>query len=206
MRLYMIRHGQTDWNKVKRLQGSSDILLNEQGEALAKVTGEGMKKIPLDLCFTSPLKRAVRTAELVCGGRDIPIIEESRIREISFGDYEGCIHGLNGYNIPDPDFNNFFRKPEAYHVPPNGESLQELLRRTGDFLREITQEESLKDKNILIATHGAALRALLSNMKGNEIKNFWEGAVHKNCAVSCVELVNGKYQILWENRIFYEEV
>lgn len=206
MRLYMIRHGQTDWNFVKRLQGATDIPLNEKGEAIARETAKGMEKIHLDICFSSPLKRALRTAELICEGRNIPIIEETRIREISFGEYEGCIYGPEGYNVPDPDFNDFFHKAEAYQVPPNGESIRELLERTGNFLEELKLREDLADQNILISTHGAALRALISNIKGNEIKDFWEGAVHKNCAVTCVELMEGEYQILWENQIFYEEV
>lgn len=206
MRLYMIRHGQTDWNKVKRLQGATDIALNEKGEEAARETAKGMEKIRLDLCFSSPLKRALRTAELICEGRNIPMIKESRIREISFGEYEGCIYGAEGYNVPDPDFNDFFHKTEAYQVPPGGETVQELLKRTRGFLEDLKLREDLKNHNLLISTHGAALRALLSNIKGNEIRDFWEGAVHKNCAVSCVELIDGEYQILWENQIFYEEV
>lgn len=206
MRLYMIRHGQTDWNIVKRLQGATDIPLNEKGEAAAQETAKGMEKIHLDLCFSSPLKRAFRTAELICEGRNIPIFEEPRIREISFGDYEGCIYGPKGYNVPDPDFNDFFHKTEAYQVPPNGESIRELLNRTENFLEELKLREDLEDQNLLIATHGAALRALLCNIKKNAVRDFWEGAVHKNCAVSCVELIDGEYQILWENQIFYEEV
>ena len=109
MKLYFIRHGQTDWNIVKRLQGATDIPLNENGEELARRTGEGMKDIPFDLIYTSPLKRAFRTAELVRGNRDIPIISDDRLREICFGDYEGLISKSEGYSIPDPEFSNFFK-------------------------------------------------------------------------------------------------
>ena len=203
MKLYIIRHGQTDWNLEQRLQGAKDIPLNENGEHVAKMTCEGMKEIPIDLAFSSPLSRAFHTAELVCEGRNIPVIAEPRIREISFGDYEGYSHSKETYNIPDPKFINFFIKAESYRVPPNGESLESLILRTGEFLKELQDREDLQDKNILISTHGAALRGLLCNIKKNTIKNFWEGPVQKNCGVTCVEYKNGEYTILWENRTFY---
>lgn len=203
MKLYLIRHGETDWNAFKRLQGTTDIPLNEKGEALARKTCAGIADIPLDLIFTSPLRRAVRTAELVRGERNIPIIREERIREICFGDYEGMIHKGEHYNIPDPEFRNFFEHPERYQTPPNGESLAELLKRTGEFLDELKNREDLKEKNILLSSHGAAVRALLTNIEQCGVTHFWGGGVHKNCAVSCVELQDQGYCVLWENKIYY---
>lgn len=205
MKLYLIRHGETDWNTVKRLQGATDIPLNERGEALAQATAEGMNNIPLDLIFTSPLKRAYRTAEIIRGSRKIPIIADERIREICFGDYEGLISKSEGYSIPDPEFKFFFTKTECYHTPPNGESVEALLKRTGDFLEDLKSREDLKEKNILISSHGAAVRALLSNVEKCDVAHFWGKGVHKNCGVSCVELADGQYRILWENRIYYEQ-
>lgn len=204
MKLYLIRHGETDWNASKRLQGTTDIALNEKGEELAKKTCAGMADIPLDLIFTSPLKRAVRTAELVRGKRNIPILAEERIREICFGDYEGLVHQGENCNIPDPAFQNFFEHPESYPTPPNGESLESLMKRTGEFLEELKNREELKGKNILLSSHGAAVRALLANMERSDVAHFWGGGVHRNCAVSCAELRNGAYQVLWQNKIYYE--
>ena len=80
MRLYFIRHGETDWNQVKRLQGKSDIPLNEFGEHLAIETGEALKDVRFDLVYTSPLKRARKTAELVAGERDIPILMSQELK------------------------------------------------------------------------------------------------------------------------------
>ena len=203
MKLYLIRHGETEWNTYKKLQGITDIPLNENGEALAKVTGEGMKDIPFDVIFTSPLKRAYRTAELVRGDREIEIIPEERIREICFGDCEGHIYKEEGYNMPVPDFNFFFTQTDCYKTPPNGESIESLLERTKDFLDELKSRKELQDKTILISSHGAAVRAMLSNIEKCDIAHFWGPGVHKNCGVSCVELIDGEYQILWENKIYY---
>ena len=90
---------------------------------MAIETGKAFQKVHFDVVFTSPLKRARETAELFLGDRKVPVIEEPRIQEISFGDYEGLTCGKDNYSIPDPNFNDFFEHPEHYQTPPNGESL-----------------------------------------------------------------------------------
>ena len=77
MILYVIRHGETAWNKVRRLQGQTDIPLAEEGIRLAKETGIGMKDIPIDLVISSPLQRALQTADCITEGRNIPILTDT---------------------------------------------------------------------------------------------------------------------------------
>ena len=84
MKLYIIRHGETEWNVQKRLQGVSDTNLNEKGIEMAKQTAEALKEIPFACCFTSPLKRAKDTAMYILRNRQVPVYEDARIREISF--------------------------------------------------------------------------------------------------------------------------
>ena len=116
MILYIVRHGQTKWNVQKRLQGASDTDLNENGIALAKVTGEALKEVPFSCCFTSPLKRARETAELVLGERKnlVPVYPDDRIREISFGVWEGQDSTL----LPQEMLDNFFHHPEKISAAP----------------------------------------------------------------------------------------
>ena len=83
MKLYLIRHGETDWNKEFKIQGSSDIELNEYGRELAFITREGLRHIPFDIAYTSPLKRAKETAEIILGGRNIPLYEERQLEDFS---------------------------------------------------------------------------------------------------------------------------
>ena len=198
MKLYIIRHGETDWNIVRRLQGNTDIPLNENGRELARLTAKALKDTRLDLIYTSPLQRAKETALILKGDRDIPVIEDNRIREMCFGEYEGCIAKEN------PDIWRLFESPEKYVAPENGETLNKLLGRTKSFLDEITGDENLKDKVILISTHGAALRGLLSAIKETPLEDFWAGGVHKNCAVTIVEKnEKGKLQIIEEAKTYY---
>lgn len=199
----MIRHGETEWNVKRRFQGRSDIPLNDEGRRLAHVTAGAMADIPLTRVYTSPLKRAYETAMIIKGERDIPVIEDMRIIEIGFGTYEGLCCAKEGYNIPDPAFMNFFNQPEAYKPPKGAESIEELRERTADFLHEITHNKDMENETILISTHGAALRGLLSNINNIEICNFWRGGVHKNCAVTIVDVNDSRFNIVEEGRIFY---
>lgn len=204
MDLYLIRHGETDYNKARRIQGHCDIELNEYGRELAKVTAAGLAEVPFDIVFTSPLVRASETAHIIAGEREIPIIEDIRIQEIGFGEYEGLCSGRQGYNIPDNKaFWNFFFDTENYQVPPGGESFEEVMQRTGEFFAEIVSDKAYQDKTILISTHGCALKAILANVNHTPIKDFWGEGVHKNCAVTHLTVKNGKIETVEEGKIYY---
>lgn len=203
MRLYLIRHGETDWNKARRMQGQSDIPLNEFGRKLAVDTREGLKDVAFDIAYASPLKRAKETAEIIIQGKDVPLIEDERIMEIAFGDFEGCCGVGEGYNIPDPEFEYFFTAPEKYIPPKGGESYSDMLIRLEEFLEELYQNEELKDKTVLVATHGAALRGMLVLMKHLPLEQYWIGGVHKNCAVTIVEVQDGQAEVLEEAKVYY---
>ncbi len=88
MVIYLIRHGETDWNTKRLLQGATDIPLNQNGIEVAQLTAEGLCDVVFDVIFTSPLKRARQTAEIIRGERRIPIIPDERLREIAFGPFE----------------------------------------------------------------------------------------------------------------------
>ena len=203
MYLYFIRHGETDWNTVRRLQGGSDIPLNAQGIRLAQITGEAMKDIPFHRIFTSPLIRAKETACIIWGDREIPVIEDQRLREISFGVLEGKIYNPQKGIVDDPQLEKFFEHPESYQCPEGGESISHLIERTGDFLQELVHTKAYEEETILVSCHGAALRGLLAGVKEMELKDFWKGGVHKNCAVTILEVYDGVITILEEGKIYY---
>ncbi|MBR5474123.1 MAG: histidine phosphatase family protein, partial [Lachnospiraceae bacterium] len=89
MKVYLVRHGETDWNLVRRIQGNADIPLNEKGRAVARATAEAIKEMPIDVIFSSPLVRARETAEILVAGRGMEVQVDSRLKEIAFGEFEG---------------------------------------------------------------------------------------------------------------------
>lgn len=201
MRLYIIRHGETPWNTQLRLQGQTDIGLNENGRALAAETAQALREVPFDLAITSPLIRAKETAQILIGDRKIPLIEDARIQEINFGELEGVRLTREERNTPGNEFYNFFHAPQQYRPQRGGETLDSLCARTAVFLEEL--RHSLREQTVLISTHGAASRALLSAIKETPRENFWEAGVPKNCAVTIVDLAEERWIIRKQDVVYY---
>lgn len=204
MKMYIIRHGQTPWNARKCLQGRSDVDLNENGIYLAELTGKALRDVTFDMAFTSPLIRAKHTAQCILAGRKVPIIEDERLIEISFGIYEGCCYAEENRQVQQQWIENFFHAPQDYVAAPGGESLDDVEKRTRNFMEDICSRKELQDKTILVSTHGCALRGLLNSIRESNREDYWHGGVSKNCAVSIVTCNRGEKPVLVEeNHIYY---
>ena len=177
--LYIIRHGKTDWNLKHKLQGRTDIPLNEEGRAMARKAHDEYIHVQTDQCYCSPLIRARETAELLLEGRDIPIIPDDRLSEMAFGIFEGK---ENSFDDKDCPINELFFSPQTYVAKEGwGESLDELFARTGDFLKDILPEvESGRD--ILIVGHGAMNSAIITQVRNNTRDQFWSEGI-ENCVM-----------------------
>lgn len=204
MKLYLVRHGETDWNKQKRIQGQVDIPLNAFGRSLAKKTAEGLKSIPFDVCYSSPLGRAEETARLILNGRDVPIITDHRIMEMAFGEYEGKCCSKEGWNLPR-EFEYFFHDPAHFKPAEGGESFEQVQKRAGEFIEELCGKRQYQESNVLITTHGAALAGILNYIRGGSIEEYWGIGVHKNCAVTELFAADGRIEILSENVVYYDD-
>lgn len=205
MKLYFIRHGETVWNTQAKLQGKSDIPLNEKGVALARVTGEALADVPFAAIYSSPLKRALQTAQLVAGDRDVPIVTDRRLEEIGFGIWEGLSCHKDHYEIPSDSFQDFFLDPFGYQPPAQGETVRHVCGRTADFLEELIRKMGKEESNVLISCHGCTLRALMNYFYQDYTAGFWRGHVPPNCSVSIVEVKEKGFSILAEDKIFYDK-
>lgn len=206
MEIYMIRHGVTKWNKLMRLQGQTDIPLEDAGRELAVRVGHAMSEIPFTRVISSPLQRAVETARLVilAAGKQVPFQTDERLREISFGEWEGYSVANPEYPAPDPQFHYFFDRPELYRAPEGGESFEQLLARTGEFLRDLAAGPDYAHETILVSVHGAVMRALLANIKHTDLARFWDQGVPKNCAVAIARAEQGRWELVRQDVIYSE--
>lgn len=173
MRLYWVRHGQTDWNQQRRLQGNVDIPLNAAGIAVAQETARGLKRAGLhfDRVYTSPLSRARETARILCPGQDLWV--DPRLRELSFGVMEGSSYeAVDGLPMP----------------APGGESSQDLRRRVTAVLADVIGDRENRGKQVLLSTHGAVIRGLLMYLKNTPHENFWQGNVTRNCGMVVLDV------------------
>ena len=203
MKLYVVRHGETVWNKLHKVQGSADIPLAENGILLAEKTGEALRNVSFDLCITSPLIRARKTAELILERQsiEVPVIEDARIKEIDFGDLEGVVCFTDDHEYLNDQMKDFFEEPWKFERPAHGENIADILKRTGEFWEELIHDPALQDKTILIASHGCAVRALLQNVY-HDPENFWHGCVPPNCGVNVVEVTDGHAVLLEEDKVY----
>lgn len=142
--IYIVRHGQTDWNVLRKIQGQVDTELNETGIKQAEIIRDELINVPIDLIISSPLIRAKKTAEIINENRNIPIIYDERIMERDFGEYEGVdINDVDTSGFWDYYLNETFDKAE---------SIREFFNRVYSFYDEVL--EKYQDKNVLVVSHG----------------------------------------------------
>lgn len=174
MNLFVVRHGQTEWNVLKKMQGSVDIPLNEKGIEQAHKTKENLKDINIDFIFCSPLIRAKQTAEIIGTAKNLQIIYDDRLRERNYGEFEGTSKSLFNYN----DFWAYNKNLKYIKA----ENIQDFFDRIYIFIDELKMKHL--DKNILIVTHAGVVKAIecYANgmMKDEDIGPF----LPENCSVN----------------------
>lgn len=183
MRICIIRHGQTELNSRQVLQGRSDYPLNSAGIAQAEKAAERLRGVTFDYVFTSPLRRAVQTAEIVAPGIH-PVVDQ-RLIEMDYGPYEGA--GLR--ELP-PEVLTFFQDFVHNPAPAGMEQLSDVAARAGDFLEELRE----LDGNVLISTHAIAMKGLLEYLTPESGGAYWSRYIG-NCAIFTAEYRNGAFTV-----------
>lgn len=188
MRVYLVRHGQTEWNAAHKMQGQSDIALTDLGRQQATTAGLGLKDMVFDYCYSSPLQRAYHTAQLIWGERPGAIVTDPRLMEISFGADEGRVFERETADAHDPIY-LFFNQPERYVPVAGGESIPQLVERARSFLTDLCAQHgtaataSELTPRILIVAHGALIKGLTVALTGRPIARFWNDIPPINCAM-----------------------
>lgn len=172
-----MRHGKTDWNAKHKLQGRTDIPLNEEGIQMAEQAKEKYKDVNFDICYCSPLVRAKQTAEIVLEGRNIPIVYDDRLMEMCFGVYEGVTHPSQ---IEGSSIRKLFKDPADYPGVEDGETFDDLFARTGSFLKEVVQPQLDAGKDVIIVGHGAMDSSIVCQVQNIPLEKFWDAGI-ENC-------------------------
>lgn len=181
MKLYVMRHGQTDWNVLGKVQGATDIELNEVGLQQAQNAKQNFNQYTIDLIFCSPLKRTRKTAEIINEDRKIPIVYEEKIVERYFGELEGS------KPMEDEIFQKYnFWDYEADIKICQVESVKEICKRVWGFLEEV--KEKYADKNVLFVTHGGTAKTINSYFEGIGEDGILPQLALKNCEIKEYEL------------------
>lgn len=177
--LYLIRHGETDWNRLGRLQGIEDIELNGHGEQQAHQCGSSLKHEPIDLIFSSPLKRAYKTAQIINEYLGLPKVQKIEgLHERDFGIASGLTKEERENLYPDGQV-------------PGMEAWEELKSRAMQSIEQMI--EQYPKERLLVVTHGGVINAILHTISQGEIGT---GITRlKNTCLSVLHFHHGQWQI-----------
>ena len=169
MKLYLVRHGETELNVKKVYYGSTDCELTERGKEQAVSLKTAFASVPLDLVLESPLKRAKTTVDLILGEKEVPRLEDGRLKELDFGGWEGKSYTeLQG----DPLYEQWCREWKTT-CPPRGECFLDLAQRVRSFYGDLLKRE---EERVLIVAHHAVLQQLMACLLEAEPESCWHYA------------------------------
>lgn len=186
MKIWITRHGQTSLNKEKRMQGLSDIPLNQTGILQANETKKKID-IQFDAVYASPLERAIQTASILSGFDKKEIIIDQRLIEVNFGQYE-----LKKYYCLGPKMTLYWAFPEIMPRPKSVESLDSMIQRSQSILKDI---ETKNYQNVLIVCHGGIIRSLCGYLEDRNNGILWRPKP-KNCEIRIYESNHGKHKFI----------
>jgi broad specificity phosphatase PhoE len=194
LKIYITRHGETEWNKQGRMQGWKNSNLTEKGVDNAIKLGKSLKHIDFDYIYCSPLGRAIDTANYIRGDKNTEIIIIESLKEMGFGVYEGMenekvkeLYRLQQYN--------FWNKPHLYETI-DGEKFEELIHRVNQVLKYIINNKTCE--NILIVTHTLVIKALYLIIKNRALEDFWKPPFMYDTCLTVLEVQGTKIEIIME--------
>jgi broad specificity phosphatase PhoE len=189
VRLYFVRHGETQFNVEKRVQGFCDSPLTDNGIAQAKSVGMGLSEIDFTAVYASESQRVVDTARHAVGHRNIPIMTDPRLKEMNFG----VLESLYATDISAQYGNileTLFSLNDLNMSAPEGESYLQLFSRTNAAIMEIVQRHKDDGGNILVFSHGVTIGNYLMQLtKMNKYPH------HENCSISVIKYVNDDFHV-----------
>ncbi len=171
IRLLLVQHAETTWNVEARYQGHTDIPLSARGRHQAAHLGFRLARESIDVAFASDLRRAWDTASVIADGRALTVQAEPRLRELSFGAWEGMTYGQILASEP-AGLTAWEADPEKVS-PPGGETLAELEARVRSFLDRLQRDDGETRRTVLLVGHRGSLRVLLCLALGLPPRALW---------------------------------
>ena len=197
IKIYLVRHCEAEGNKTNSFQGSTDCDITELGEKQLSFLSERFKDIHIDKVISSPLKRAVKTAEAAVKGKNLTILKEPLFTEIRGGLIEG--RSFEEIFKIFPDFEDLWDNHPDKFSAPNGESMQDVYNRMAKGLEKIVSDSKNEGKTILISSHGAAIRCLICYIMYKSIRHLAKTPWSVNTAVSLITYNNSSFDFEYLN-------
>jgi len=183
--LYITRHGQTEWNLQKKMQGHQNSALTDLGKQQAGWLKERLEGEPLEAIYSSTSARALHTAEIVRGERSLAVQQLDSLMEISMGTWEGMPIAQIEQDYPE-QIGNFFTRPDLYSPVSSGETYSQLQQRVIPVIENILHDN--EGQNVLIVTHFITLKVIMAYFLGKSLREIGEMPVIQSTALCKVNI------------------
>jgi broad specificity phosphatase PhoE len=193
-KIYIARHGETEWNQQGKMQGWKDSSLTPKGIENAQRLGSYLKDTGFDCVICSPLGRAVQTAKHIMGDRDLLMVYNSAFKEMGFGQWEGMDHDSVKELYPTQQ-QNYWSAPHLYEAI-DGESYEAFIARVKEGLEGLMQNH--QKGNLLLVTHAAVIKAIFNIVCQQPLSSFWDPPFIYDTCLSVLEVRDGIFTVLQE--------
>ena len=190
-RLFLVRHGETEWNRSLRYQGHRDIPLSKEGRVQAEKLALRLAAERLDAAYASDLIRAIDTARIISARHGLEVKPVSEIKETNFGLWEGLTYREITEQFPE-EMQGWRTNPRDTRIP-GGETFSEVAERCQAGLKKIIEQNP--GKNVLVAAHGGIIRIAVATALGMDLNDYWK-IKQDNVSVNIIEYYSGGKAIL----------
>lgn len=199
MKLYLVRHGETQWNREHILQGQLDSPLTQKGIGGAVKIRESLENIDFAKVYTSHQTRSMVTADIILEGReDITYTVEPNIAEMAYGDWQGkTMEEICDSPESEQRYLNYFENPEKFVPVEGGERFEDVIKRAEFFVDRLRSCHK-SDDVILAVSHGVFIKALFVLIRNLPISQFWEKPFITNCSISIFDIKEDDIEIISE--------
>ncbi len=168
-RVYVIRHGETEWNALMKYQGHTDMPLSQRGRRQAELLGKRLSTENFHAFYASDLKRAYETAKIISKfhGQEVKTVPE--LKELNFGSWEGLNIEEIKESFPDV-LKQWWEKPFSIKIP-GGETLSDMVNRSVTAVKKIVSRHS--GENIVLVSHGGVIRGIIGSVLGMDLNKYW---------------------------------
>lgn len=195
LRLYLVRHAESEWNRSSRYAGQQDVPLSTRGKEQANRIARRLSQEHLDALYASPLQRARETASIVGKACNVSLTVDPDLAEIHHGEWEG-LTTLQVHAAFPSEYERWLSHPDRA-IMPGGETLDQVSERVRAAFSRIQQKHA--NGKVGIFSHDAVLRVLLLRCLGLELEHFWKWEL-ENASVSMVDVTEkGKYRLVCLN-------
>lgn len=190
-RVFLVRHGETNWNATFRFQGQSDIELTKQGKEQALKLSRILESENISAVYCSDLSRAFKTAEILAKFHGLKIKKIPELREINFGIWEGLT-----YDEIQANYGDLYKEWRSNTLKvriPKGESLEEVANRSIKAISQLVKEHD--GEKIIVVTHGGVIRCILASVLRMDLNHFWRLRLD-NTSVSIVDFLDNDREMV----------